>query len=242
MDGVRLRTHAVFAQQATIMYFALSPAISFVETDGSFIVLDSRADRYIGLSGAPADELQSIITSRSDEAAGGKAAALLLNTAGIRVAKFDRVSLEQVHTTAPVDHVDPHGSSPKSGLVNTLSTFAAVLARAASLRLRGFHREIAYFDDHFMASPTRPARVDRPTIDWVVARFEQARARLPVARACLLDSLTLRRVLWSHEIHADLLIGVQLHPFTAHAWLQIGSLVINERCEEVQRLLPIRRA
>lgn len=222
------------------MYFALGPAISFVETDGSFIVLDSRADRYIGLGGAPANDLKAIISDRIDPAAAAKAARLLRNV-GIAVADSDRLSLQQVHTVVPTEHVDPEASTTSCGLIATVSTCSAVLARSASLRFRGFHREIAYFEDRGMARPLRPVRVDRRTLDWEVARFEEARARLPIARACLLDSLALRRVLWSHEIHADLLIGVQLHPFTAHAWLQIGSLLINERCEEVQRLIPIRR-
>jgi hypothetical protein len=56
---------------------------------------------------------------------------------------------------------------------------------------------------------------------------------------CLFDSLVLAVYLTNQAIACTLIIGVSTKPFTAHAWVQIGELVLNDTAEHVQTFTPI---
>lgn len=56
---------------------------------------------------------------------------------------------------------------------------------------------------------------------------------------CLLDSLTLAQFLLRRRISATLVLGIETSPFGAHAWVQIGDVVINDSVEVVRRYTPI---
>lgn len=57
--------------------------------------------------------------------------------------------------------------------------------------------------------------------------------------SCLSRSLTIRRFLLYHRISAKLVIGVRLVPFTAHAWIQLGTIVVNDAVDHVRSFTPI---
>lgn len=59
---------------------------------------------------------------------------------------------------------------------------------------------------------------------------------------CLLDSLVLTRFLATHGISSTLVIGVATRPFTAHAWVQAGPVVLNDKVEYVSMYTPILSA
>ena len=59
---------------------------------------------------------------------------------------------------------------------------------------------------------------------------------------CLLDSLVLTRFLHICDIPVTLVLGVAPKPFTAHAWVQFGSIVLNDKAEHVQMYTPILAA
>jgi Transglutaminase-like superfamily len=56
---------------------------------------------------------------------------------------------------------------------------------------------------------------------------------------CLFDSLVLAVFLTRQMIPCTLVIGVSTKPFLAHAWVQIGALVLNDTVEHVQTFTPI---
>ena len=56
---------------------------------------------------------------------------------------------------------------------------------------------------------------------------------------CLFDSLALAVYLTRQAIACTFLIGVSTKPFTAHAWVQVGDLVLNDTAEHVQTFTPI---
>lgn len=57
--------------------------------------------------------------------------------------------------------------------------------------------------------------------------------------ACLLDSVALVEFLSYYGFTASLVIGVNTKPFGAHAWVQMGRVVINDTAEHVQEYTPI---
>jgi hypothetical protein len=58
-------------------------------------------------------------------------------------------------------------------------------------------------------------------------------------KACLFDSLALLEFLASSRIYPMWIIGVQMHPFKAHTWLQQGSYLLNDVADNIGGFTPI---
>ncbi|MCC6789646.1 MAG: lasso peptide biosynthesis B2 protein [Hyphomonadaceae bacterium] len=65
----------------------------------------------------------------------------------------------------------------------------------------------------------------------LVVRFQKWRPLYPRAASCLFDSLALGRFLWGAGVRSNLIYAVRGGPFSAHAWLEIGGVVINDDAE-----------
>lgn len=79
-----------------------------------------------------------------------------------------------------------------------------------------------------------------PTPTHILTIFAKVRVWLYTARGqCLVDSLVLCDVLREYGFPAHFYIGVDLKPFSAHAWVQIGTVVLDESVENVRRYTPI---
>lgn len=72
------------------------------------------------------------------------------------------------------------------------------------------------------------------------SRFARARQYVPVERCCLLDSLALVNFLARRGLHANIVFGVTGDPFSAHCWVQVGKLVLNDTVGSVNSFTPIR--
>lgn len=66
-----------------------------------------------------------------------------------------------------------------------------------------------------------------------------ARFYHPADLVCLRDSFLLMRILLSRGVAADWVFGVQAEPFSAHCWVQVGDVVINDNVDHVVRFTPI---
>lgn len=83
------------------------------------------------------------------------------------------------------------------------------------------------------SGPSQPLKL-------LVTQFVKLRVWFYTARdACLLDSLVMTSVLRRHKIDARLHIGVAVAPFSAHAWVQVGSCVLDDTVEHVCEYTPI---
>ena len=91
----------------------------------------------------------------------------------------------------------------------------------------------------------RKARLDRPSCTWETLKesaiaFEKLRPFVFSARSkCLYDSLAMIEFLAAEGKAANWVIGVTTAPFGAHAWVQSGSIVLNDQHENVRRFRPI---
>lgn len=120
--------------------------------------------------------------------------------------------------------------------------YLALLRVDLLLRLRGF-RNVARLDrqpeddsslDLTRAQRERVARYVR----WirVAAQYHVVRAR------CLHRSLALHQVLLREGLPAQLRIGVRLQAseLQAHAWVELGGIVVNDSREHVARFAPLQ--
>lgn len=61
----------------------------------------------------------------------------------------------------------------------------------------------------------------------------------PAQGACFYRAFMLRRLLNRAGIHADWVFGVATWPFSAHCWLQIGDLLLDDDVDRVRAYTPI---
>ncbi len=73
-----------------------------------------------------------------------------------------------------------------------------------------------------------------------VATYERLRPfALTSHDRCLYDSLTLIHFLAAQGLFPKWVIGVRVHPFGAHSWVQSGSVVLNDLAERVRHYQPV---
>jgi hypothetical protein len=122
-----------------------------------------------------------------------------------------------------------------------LRAFVALAAVDVRLRLFGFQRVIDSLD----SSNAMPAPTDQ---DLHRARryafWLQAAGRHHVVRArCLHQSLALHGWLTAQGLSPDLRIGVRTdnRSLVAHAWVELGGQVVNDRPDAVSAFTPLPR-
>lgn len=71
------------------------------------------------------------------------------------------------------------------------------------------------------------------------SEYSCAKRHVPIETACLLDSLSLLIFLSRRGLFANLVFGVTLQPFSAHAWLQAGDMALNESVSYARTHKPI---
>lgn len=69
--------------------------------------------------------------------------------------------------------------------------------------------------------------------------FRSSSKFYPNDHRCLRRSIAFMDDLLRHGHVADLVVGVQLSPFSAHCWVQQGETVLNDGIEDVQPYTPI---
>jgi hypothetical protein len=83
-------------------------------------------------------------------------------------------------------------------------------------------------DQRCDASPRLPDPKHEQALLRATRAFLRARPYLPIAPCCLPDSLALTRFLLRRGLHARIVFGVTCEPFSAHCWVQVGDIALNE--------------
>jgi hypothetical protein len=105
-----------------------------------------------------------------------------------------------------------------------------------SLRLLGFARSRAMVRK-LAQSRSRPSDAD--LIAETCRRLTMAAVVYPGRARCLEQSLVLYLLLRRRGVAADLRLGVQPYPFTAHAWVELDGAPINEQPEVIKQFVPM---
>jgi hypothetical protein len=78
------------------------------------------------------------------------------------------------------------------------------------------------------------------TVLELLAVFRRLRTYFYTAKDfCLLDALTLALFLHRYEQAPTFVIGIRTKPFVAHAWVQVGNCIVDDRLEALQGFTPI---
>jgi transglutaminase superfamily protein len=118
------------------------------------------------------------------------------------------------------------------------TSFAVLAATDLSLRFLGFARSVSIVRRLSKLKNERP--VDDALVQAVCRKVALAGVFYPGRARCLEQSLTLFLLLRRRGIAADLRIGVQPYPFSAHAWVELKGVPLSERPETIQQFVPIQ--
>lgn len=88
---------------------------------------------------------------------------------------------------------------------------------------------------------SRPA-AELSTVISLIGNFMRYRPYFPRSHLCLFDSLALVHFLATYGIYPDWVFGVREDPFSAHCWVQLGTLTLNDFKDRVALYTPILAA
>jgi hypothetical protein len=214
--------------------YRLPDQLRFCEVGGERVFLDLLADRYFSLPAAADAALSSLLANPAQRPRPRDLEPLL---------RLDLlVAAPQGRPLAATRHQRPTRSLVEETRCRTKpSPFALVevgllvlLARREVARKR-LPRALA----GLARGPSEGAEPPEDRRDRAVAQFRAARRLVPIAPNCLYDSLALARFLRRRGIRVELVIGVKLHPFGAHCWLQDGATVLNDSLAAAREFEPV---
>ncbi|MET3711766.1 hypothetical protein ABIC65_002475 [Sphingomonas trueperi] len=91
--------------------------------------------------------------------------------------------------------------------------------------------------------PTPPAPAPRSSeeasLQAIAGAFVTSAMVLRTADQCLPRAIGAARLCWQRGLEAALILGVRLHPFAAHSWVQSGDAVVVGDLEQVRLYTPI---
>lgn len=182
------------------------------------IVLDVRAQRYYALH-IPQDVISTIPE--------------FLEFNGISVLS------NSIDMNALLPLPAPSASRPRTGK-SAIPFVRAVLVSVIGLKLFGSDFAIQSLKRLKTRHSTSLRPASSQTLPTVIQAFRLLRPWLYTAhKCCLLDSLILSRFLTLLGYNSMFVVGVRTRPFEAHAWVQSGLYVLDDRSETVQLFNPI---
>lgn len=228
--------------------------------EDQIVLLDLVRGRYLGLAGKPKGLLLAALAGRAEP--GSDLHPLLLNAlqALLRQGLLVRDSnggastgartmtgcdSESIALPSASHSLDPDDGSPSQrvGALDLARFLRAITVARLSLKWRSLHSitlRIAARRQKLADREAHATRSDLHEVQSVVTTFEKLRPLIFTARDhCLFDSLALVELLASHGHHPQWVLGVRTYPFRAHAWVQLGDLVLNDHHEHVRRFQPI---
>lgn len=233
----------------------LATHVCACEVGGQVVLLDLRANRYMGIDGATATALAThvhgwpVIASTSPDREPersseheGLAERLVLQGLLV-VANVDERSrsfmpgpLEEATASLDLGDVAAHqGIGPRR-----LTDFLRSTAHAALwLRTRSLYSVASKLAARRQGQAERDPSL-LPRMKQVAATYERMRPLLLTANEkCLFDSLALMGFLATENLYPRWVIGVKTRPFGAHSWVQAGTTVLNDQHEHVRKFRPI---
>jgi len=119
---------------------------------------------------------------------------------------------------------------------STLRCFTSLVLIDLTLRVLGFRRTMRLLCRRRCGQIGVP--VPNAWATMMATNVGRAVALYPVRTLCLQQSLGAALALRSMRLDAQLRLGVRLHPFKAHAWVELGGVPVNDSPDRIQPFWP----
>ena len=217
------------------MPIGLRAGVSFCEVSGHLVFLDLEADRYFALTAKAEAEFRLCAQTRLRE--GADAPIESFACAGLLVDAADANPLGAC-IPPPVPRKSLFEQAlPRTGPFQVAAVIGTLARTRLQLRMAGLAAALRNFAAR--KASLAGGKGTAAVIPKAVAAFRQSALFTRSHDQCLVRSLALARHLASRGERVDLVLGVSVRPFSAHAWVQKGDLLLNETCDGVRGYTPI---
>lgn len=219
---------------------ALHRDLSYCQVDGHLVFLDIQNDRYFRLS-APLES--ALVACLHGAAAPHSSVRRLIQLKVLSESSIDfsppALLSEETPSYSPVED---SSLSHRPNVNELLGTFAAVFRTHRKLKARGLKRTLEDMASLRAARSRQSSHLSLGDAHLLKAAdaFRRARLYVPIDTCCLLDSVAMITFLAMRRLHANLVFGVAIDPFSAHCWVQHGDSVLNDALGHVLAFTPIR--
>ncbi|WP_034161478.1 lasso peptide biosynthesis B2 protein [Sphingomonas sp. ERG5] len=216
------------------MSYALRAGLSFCRVEERLLFLDLIVDRYFCLSTEAERAFFRLYRAEPLDAADQARLARLI-AAGL-IVDSGRAMIAPCPAAPPVTYSLIDAPTAERRVAGCAAALLSLSLARIELRIAGMARALARISrrKHRLRRDACFERVAR-----VAAAFEAANALVSAHDRCLPRSLAVAHRLIDVGAAPDLVLGVKLAPFRAHAWIQCGEALVNERLEVVRQFTPI---
>lgn len=211
----------------------LREGLSFCRMDDGIVFLDRQRDRYFALAPAPA-----------------AAFALWLDGSALTHAQMqplidlhllvpDTRSTRDVspcRRSAPADQA-LRPADPTAGAKAILEALGRRTLWSWRLRHRSLNDNLLALASHRQRCKGR--RAPAQTAGRIVAAYAGAARWVSAYDQCLPTALSMTHWLIAQGLPAELLLGVKLHPFQAHSWVELEGQMLGDDPDHVRPFTPI---
>lgn len=233
--------------------YRLPPHVFVCQTQDCVVFLDARRDRYVGVGGADADALRTMLAARSspqDAAAGAVSEVLpqVAKTLDCLVANGlltlePTISREfrQVDLQPGSMAVGPGGEyehAPR--FTHIVVALMACIDAWLDLRFRGVGGTVARLIAEKQKNGRPSSNASSDELRRLVGIFRVIRPFLYAKKdKCLFHGLALYKFLRHYGLSPTWVIGVNISPFGAHCWLQYGECVLDDSPKQTLEFTPL---
>jgi hypothetical protein len=234
-------------KKAEERHYYLSADAYFCMTDGHYVFLDLRQNRYLCLTQQHSLEIQPVLAAEfpgyglSDT---GRMVLRTLEQAGLVVTD------PGLGQPLPPPRLVPPAASLMLGnrksfpIVSAAEIWrftSAAISASISLRSRSMLWTVHKVAGRAPTEQLGHEMTDEQMIRELFCKFQKLRPLYPRSYLCLFDSLALLNFLAPYGAFPNWVYGVKLKPFAAHCWVQHAGLVVNDVVERVRDYTPIMR-
>lgn len=221
------------------MSLQLRDDLSYCEVDGKLVFLDVGKDRYFRLS----DSLERCFLGHQRGDCSTTDTARLVD-AGLLIDSEVPASARHALVSARRSAIERAQFARRATVFERMDTIRTVVLSQRALKTRRLAQVLSSLeaDRQRRKYPTSTEPDDRTEEKYIsaAAAFLKARPYAPIATRCLVDSISLIRFLAKRGLPAHLVFAVTATPFSAHCWVQVGDLLLNETLGTSQAHTPIR--
>jgi len=223
------------------MTWHLNEDISYCQLDGRLFFLDIKQDRYFQLSRSLEQSFLHFL--KAPNAADIDVSALFKHSFPSPAAGLTRSKTAPEFTLPNQSVLETFGLEARVSPGMALGVFVAVAVMRWQLKKRRLKSILDGLSEYRCARMSSAVSSEADIQQRVVEAatvFNRVRPYVPIETRCLIDSLSMVRFLAKLGLPAHLVMGVACDPFSAHAWVQQGQLVLNDTVGNARAHVPIR--
>lgn len=221
------------------MAYRVGSDLWFCRFGHSLIFLDVHEDRYFQL---PASQARSFISRIAGRRTSDSRVAPAHTSVEESTPSDPRLELRTIKspTRSALEH---HSLQPRLRPGLTLEVSTALFSTFLQLKVRSLQDVLSGMlrcKDKCTSTPNPPAHDLHELQAMEAARsFSRARLLVPIEPSCLLDSIALSNFLARRGMDSSLVFGVTCNPFSAHSWVQVSDIVLNDSVGSARSYTPI---